>query len=428
MKRRIILLLMFLLSCSLLAFTEGAKEQQASPAKSSGAIELNTIAGPGHLQFILKRVREFAKETGIKVNVNVVPYGRDMKVKLIASFLAGGDRYDVFILDCVDVAQFAEAGWMLPIDKWVTPYMKKNIIPFAKEGMIYKGKWWGLPWASEWKSFVYNGKMLKDMGYSQFPAKWADVVTYSKKLQSAGVVKYATAFSWAQKECLICDYVALAAGFEGKFFDSNLNPLFNKGGSVEALQWMVDSIRKYKVVDPASIMWTEDNVNKAMEAGDIAFQMRWGTPLVPLNDPKRSKIVGQAVIGLMPSKDGKHPYTVSGPMGWAISKGTKHPEAAWKFINFMAGEKGSKIALLEEGIPTGWKSVINDPAVQATRPDLKAMAKQAEYIVNRPRVPWYQEFSVMFAEKLHEALTGTKTPQQALDDAAAKAIKIKKSF
>jgi multiple sugar transport system substrate-binding protein len=391
-------------------------------------VELNTILGPGQAQFFLSRFKEFADKTGVKVNLTMVPYGRDSGIKLIASFMAGGSQYDVFIIDCVEVAQYAEAGWVMPVDKWITPDLEKDIVPFAKDGMMFKGHWYGIPWASEWKTFVYNDKMLKDAGYTEFSKTWDDVVKYSQKLQDSGVVKYATAFSWAQKECLICDFVAITASFGGDFFDADLNPLFNKGGAVEALQWMIDSLYKYKIVDPASIMWTEDNVDAAMQSGDIAYQLSWGYPLVRLNDPDKSSILDQAKIGLMPSVDGKHPYTVSGPMGWSISKGTKYPDEAWEFIKFMADPEGSKIAAISEGVFSGWKSVLNDPEVQAGVPGLEDMAKQADYIVNRPIVPWYHEFSVKFAEKLHEALTLKKSPQDALNEAVEETLKIKTEY
>ncbi len=391
-------------------------------------VELNTIEGPGNVPFYLSRFVEFADKTGIKVNLNVIPYGRDAGIKLIASFIAGGEQYDVFLIDCIEVAQYAEAGWVMPVDKWITPDLEKEIVPFAKDGMMFKGHWYGLPYASEWKSFVYNDKMLKNADYTEFPKTWDDVVKYSQKLQDSGVVKYATAFSWAQKESLICDFVAIAASFGGDFFDADLNPLFNKGGAVQALQWMVDSLYKYKIVDPASIMWTEDNVDAAMQSGDIAYQLSWGYPLVRLNDPDKSSILDQAKVGLMPSVDGKHPYTVSGPMGWSISKGTKYPEEAWKFIEFIAGPEGSKVAAIQAGMFSGWKSVLNDPEVQAGVPGLEDMAKQADYIVNRPIVPWYHEFSVMLAEKLHEALTSKKSPQDALNEAIEETLKIKTEY
>jgi multiple sugar transport system substrate-binding protein len=400
---------------------------QAS-AQAKNEVELNTLEGPAHVQFYTQRFQQLANEKGIKVNLNVLPYGRDAVMKLVASFMAGGEQYDVFVLDCVDVARYASAGWLYPIDDLVSDAYRKDIIPFAKEGMMYQGKWYGLPWASEWKSFVYNDKMLKKAGLGAFPKTWKEVVAYSQKLQKNKVVKYATAFSWAQKECLICDFVALSATFGGTFFDDDLNPTFNKGGSLEALQWMVDSLYTTKIVDPASLMWAEDDVQAAMAQGDIAYSLSWGNPLVPLNDPERSKIVGQAEIGMMPSVDGKHPYTIAGPMGWAISKKTKHPKEAWEFLKFMAGPEGSRIALETEGEPTGWKSVIENPDIQKKFPELKKMALQSQYITNRPAVPWYGEFSTMLAAELQKALTGKMTPQQALDEAVAKTLEIKRAY
>ena len=78
---------------------------------------MNTIEGPGHVQFYLFRFLEFADETGIKVNLNIIPYGRDAGIKLISSFMAGGEQYDVFLFDCIEVAQYAEADWAMPVDK-----------------------------------------------------------------------------------------------------------------------------------------------------------------------------------------------------------------------------------------------------------------------------------------------------------------------
>lgn len=267
------------------------------------------------MDWLAKRAQAFQDKTGVRVNITVVPYGRDQGVKLMSSFLAGGSAYDVYVIDCVEVPQYVESGWVLPIDDQLTAQMKADLVPFAGGGMVYKNHWYGLPWASEWKSFLYNETLLNDAGIDHPPQTWDEFVAMSQKLQSSGAVKYASAWSWAAKECLICDFVALASSMGGQFFDDNQNPLFNKGGAVTALQWMIDALKKNKIVDPSSIMWTENDVDKAMEAGDIAFGMRWGLPLVQLNDPNISKTVGQWKLSLLPSYDGKHPYTVARP--WA---------------------------------------------------------------------------------------------------------------
>lgn len=154
--------------------------------------ELNTIFGPEDLNYYIERNEKFYDETGVRVNITVVPYGRDQNIKLIASMLAGGSQYDIFIIDCVEVPMYVESGWVLPIDEWLTEDLKKDAVPFALSGMAYEGHWYGLPWVSEWKSFVYNREMIKKVGYHEFPKTWDEVIELSKKLQQAGIVKYAT--------------------------------------------------------------------------------------------------------------------------------------------------------------------------------------------------------------------------------------------
>jgi multiple sugar transport system substrate-binding protein len=391
-------------------------------------VELNTIFGPEDLSYYIERNQKFYDQTGVRVNITVVPYGRDQNIKLIASMLAGGSQYDIFIIDCVEVPFYVENGWVLPIDEWLTEDLKKDAVSFALEGMAYQEKWYGLPWVSEWKSFVYNREMIKKVGYNEFPKTWDGVVELAKKLQEAGIVKYATAWSWAQKESLVCDFVAILSSFGGKFFDENLNPVFNDEKGIQALQFMVDMIYKHQIVNPASLGWTETEVYKAIYNNDIAFGMMWGIPLVDLDNPEISNGVGQWEIGLMPSVDGKHPYSVSGPMGWAISYGTKHPKEAFEYIKFLAGPEGALDAALKAGIVPGWKSVWENPKFRNAVRGLDKMYEQAMYIVHRPRVPWYLEFSNALQEELHKALTRQKSPKAALDAAAQAALKIRAEY
>ncbi|PNR99569.1 hypothetical protein X928_07005 [Petrotoga miotherma DSM 10691] len=395
---------------------------------SFAQVELNMILGPENLDYFIKRNQEFYEATGVRVNITVVPYGRDVVQKLMASFLVGGTQYDIFTIDCVDVPMYAENGWVMPVDKWITEEMKNDAIPFALDGMSYKGHWYGLPWVSEWKSFVYNQAMIEKAGYKEFPKTWEEVVKLSQSLQEKGIVKYATAGSWAQKESLVCDFVAILSSFGGGFFDENIDPVFNGEEGVQALQFMVDMIYKYKIVNPSSLSWTEPEVYQTMFNGDSAFAMMWGLPLVDLDNPELSNVVGECEIGLMPSIDGEHPHTVSGPMGLAISYGTKHPQESWEYINFLANPKGSLDASINAGLVPGWESVWENPLFKEKVRGADKMLEQAKYVVNRPRVPWYLEFSPILAEELHKALTLQEEPQTALNNAAQKAVEIRNEW
>lgn len=83
-----------------------------------------------------------------------MPYDSEQNIKLIASMLASGSQYDVFIIDCVEVPFYVENGWVVSIDEWLTEDLKQDAILFVLEGMAYKGKWYVLLRISKWKSFV----------------------------------------------------------------------------------------------------------------------------------------------------------------------------------------------------------------------------------------------------------------------------------
>jgi multiple sugar transport system substrate-binding protein len=394
---------------------------------AANPLGLNTLGGPDPIGHTALQNQKFEQLTGIKVNVTTVPYS-EQRTKLLVSFISGGSAYDMFIIDCIEIPEYAEAGWAYPIDQYVTPEMKKDLFPFAAEGVTYKGHWYGLPFASEWKSFVYNEAKLNAAGIKSPPKTWDELIAQSQLLQKKGLVKYGTAFSFFQGECLVCDYVAIAGTFGAKFFDENQNPVFNSGGGVEALQFMVDAIHKYKVVNPGSLNFIELDVDNAMLAGDIAFCLRWGLPLITMNDSRVSKVVRQCKIGLVPSKKGFPTATVSGPMGWAIAAGSKNKEAAIKYIFYRSDQAGAKRDAIAAGIVPGWASLYKDKEMLKAIPGIETMLEQGKYVINRPQVPWYNEFSTMFQVELQNALTLRKTPQQALNDAAQKARAIKAKY
>jgi len=72
MKKILVSVLVVILSFAIFSFGFGQE------------VELNTISGPD-VDFLLKRVQQFQDKTGIRVNITVVPYGRDQNIKLMSS-------------------------------------------------------------------------------------------------------------------------------------------------------------------------------------------------------------------------------------------------------------------------------------------------------------------------------------------------------
>jgi multiple sugar transport system substrate-binding protein len=104
-------------------------------------------------------------------------------------------------------------------------------------------------------------------------------------------------------------------------------------------------------------------------------------------------------------------------MGMAIANGSQNQDAAWKYIQFMTSQKiQDQYAKLSLPI---WKSSYNKEQVIQQLPKVVPVAKeQLNDMILRPVVTQYNDVSHTMQVEIQQALTGDKTPKQALDDAA----------
>ena len=87
---------------------------------------------------------------------------------------------------------------------------------------------------------------------------------------------------------------------------------------------------------------------------------------------------------------------------------------------------GAKRNAIKYGVFPGWISLYEDPSVTDAIPGLDVMLESGKQVVNRPRVPWYYKFSDALQLELHKAMTRAKSPENALNDAVAETLKIKR--
>ncbi|MCR4401612.1 MAG: ABC transporter substrate-binding protein [Firmicutes bacterium] len=369
---------------------------------------------------------KFEKETGIKVSTVNVTYDQRFD-KIVTSAMSGVGTYDVVQLDTIWTPQLAEAGWLLDITELLPQEKRKTITPAALDAVTYKGRLYGLPFFNSAKLLYYNEKMLQEAGFSRPPRTLTEFRDYAVALtKGSGENKvWGTVWSWAQDECLICDYVALVHAYpDGKVFDESGKPAFNRGGGVKALQFMVDLLHKYKAADPASLTYHEDSVNKMLAAGKAAMIFNWEGAVAEADDPKTSKVPGQVRVALIPAEPPIVSSTTLGPEGLAIMKNAPNKEAALKFIEYMTSQEIQKAIFLSGGFFPVYEALYNDPDLGTRVRDFSVYGEQFRYGHARPKVGAYTEISDILQLELHNALLQKKTPQQALDDAAAKIEKI----
>jgi len=327
---------------------------------------------------------------------------------------------DLVNMDCVWVSEFIEAGWIIDVTDRITAdaELLEDTLEACWDMVLYKGKYWGMPWLIDAKYFFYNDDILAQAGISALPRTWQEFSEQCQKIKDAGLVEYPTIWCWQQAESAICDFALILAGFGGKFVDEDMNPVFNDANGVEALTWMVDTMKK-GLSNPASIVSDEMEVLNTFNQGAAAFAINWLFMNDVANDPAESQVAGHAKMALMPAGSGKGigSATVDGSMAYAVSAFSENKDAAWDYLQYFCGKDVQKRYSARQ-LPTR-KSLLADPELIAAQPVTVPMFKeQYPYVVARPVVPYYAEFSKILQVALQDALTGKKSPKKALDDAA----------
>jgi multiple sugar transport system substrate-binding protein len=355
---------------------------------------------------------QFQKQNpGIKVNLTFVAY-EALHDKIVAAAPAG--TYDTVLVDVIWPAEFASKKMIVDITDRFPESERSRIFAGGLKTTEYDSRYYGVPWILDTKYFFYNKKMLGEAGVSP-PDTWDTVVEAARALKSKGVVEYPLVWSWSQAEALICDYTTLLGAYGGRFFDESGKPAFNSGGGLQALEFMRMTLDE-ELSNPASTESLEEDVRRIISQGEAAMALNWTYMFALANDPNESQVAGQIDIAHTPEGPAGAPG-VNGSMGMAISNGSQNQDAAWKYIQFMTSQKiQNQYAKLSLPI---WKSSYDQEEVVQALPQVVPVAKeQLNDMILRPVVTNYNDVSHTLQVEIQQALTGDKSPRQALDDAA----------
>lgn len=365
----------------------------------------------------VKNLPDFEKKTGVKVEVEMLPF-KFVRDKKTTAMVSGRYTYDVVRVTIEDLAQCAAAGWLEPVDDRLSSDMRESFVPGALGGTVeYRGHVYGIPFWYSLKLFYYNKKMLEKAGISEPPRTWDELVEQCQKIQAMGLAKTGMAWHWLTGPYLMCDYSLLTWSFGGEICGKQNYPMFNAGGGLKALQFMVDSVYKYKIVDQATLTYGSEDILRVFCGGDAAFASNWEYMTAVTEDPKESKIVGQARVALHPAIQGLVSATITGPEGFGIAYTAKHKDAAWELLKWMMSPEMQKKQFLALGNLPVLKNMYFDPDLLNAQPQLDVIFEQMKYAYDRPKFSWYPEFREILTAEVQNALARKKSPEQALTDA-----------
>ena len=376
----------------------------------------------------------FAGENaGIKVNPIYAGTYQETIVKALTAHKSGTPPV-LSVLLSTDMFTLIDEDAIVPFDDFIkTEDDKKwlsSFFPAFMENSQTGGKTWGIPFQRSTIVLYWNKELFKEAGLDPEtpPKTWAEQVEFAQKLTkrdaSGNVTQWgmqipSSGFPYWLFQALTTQAGSILANSAGDKTDY-ANPAV-----VEALQYWVDLSQKHKVHPPGIVEWG----TTPRDFFERKVAMMWTTTGNLTNVRTNAKF--PFGVGLMPA--GKRPGSPTGGGNFYLSKKASkaEQEAAFKFVRWITTAERAA----QWGIDTGYV------AVRADSFETEAMKKYAAdfpaALVARDQLPHAvaelsthenQRVTKALNDGLQAALTGTKQPQKAMEDAQAEAERILKPY
>jgi len=358
--------------------TKSTATMAAPPVPNAGAIKakyggqsitfIGDSVGGGH-QRDLALASRFSKDTGINVKVVPHPAASDASYSQLArAFSSHSSSVDVAMIDVVWPGAFAP----FLVD------LKPKLGAQAKihsQGIIQNdtvgGKLVAMPWFGDFGMLYYRTDLLKKYGYSSPPTTWSQLFSMSKKIvageQKSNPNFSGFVFQGNAYEGLTCDSLEWIASSGGGHFIDGGKATINNPKAAAVLNMFRDNIGK---TTPRGVTsYQEGETHTAFIDGNAAFMRNWPYAY-SLAQAKGSKVAGKFAVAPLPHGPGGGSVATVGGWQLAVSKYSKHPDAAIEFVRYMTSKPVEKFdTITNSNVPT-IPSLASDPQVKKAAPYL----------------------------------------------------------
>lgn len=364
---------------------------------------------PAELDAVKLDVKNFEKKSDITVKLDVVP-GANVRT-LLQTRLRSGNGPDLFTYGPGPgmAGALAKAGLLYDL---TSAYAKNKwtIYDWARPGVTYQGKLYGLPDQIEQVGLFYNKDLFAKLGISE-PVTIDDLAAACQKIKDAGIIPLATGNkeAWEGGHLLSMSLASQVGSDESAKLVQNKSS-WDSPGVVKALDvW--DQFRKAGYLPPSPNALSYDNSNALFYSGKAAM------------DPTGTWLIQDFVstvkfkVGFIPfpGPDGKGIFSTDVGGGTFMSATSKNTGASIKFLNYLASQEHGQWEVSQYNIPAFPVQASTDgidPLFQKVVADNADYAKGSTDVGYNIDVNETDVFNKAMYDNMQALVAGSKTPEQ----------------
>jgi multiple sugar transport system substrate-binding protein len=356
---------------------------------------------------------------GVTIEVETGGATSELQRQYLSTVLNAKDSaIDVFMIDIVNPAQYAGAGWIEPLNAYVgePATAMKPYLPVYAAANVIDGKIVAMPAFAD-SMFMYYRRDLLDKHKVAEPKTWDELAAAAKKIQQAEGDPNLQGLSiqGAPIEGAVCTFL-LPYWSQGKEFNDASGKLtLDKVAATKGLNQWLTMVDQGVIKKNVAEVKTPDTVNE-FKAGQVVFAINWGFAWDRFSGDKDSKVVGKVGVMPLPAVAGGKSATCIGGWQWAVSAFSKNKAEAAKLVKFMASPGASKFLAVEGSLLPTTLPVYSDADVLKAVPWFKDAAAVVAAGRSRPQSKDYGQVSDVIRTTTSAVLARTKKPEDGVAD------------
>jgi ABC-type glycerol-3-phosphate transport system substrate-binding protein len=348
---------------------------------------------------------EWGRDTGGSISFSAVPY-ENLKDKQSLT-LTGAGGYDIVYVHPTWFGDFAKAGLLAPIDKYLNDPSRNppgfgagSYLPAPLAQGKYQGKLYGLPDFISAVVLAYRTDLLQQAGIAP-PATMQDILAAAEKLNGKGGM--AGLALPAKRTGSITDIVSTILTAQGNWwYDTTPKATLDAGAARTAVEFYIAAA---KYAQKGLLNAAVDDAATTGAQGKAAMVISTTPSLQALEDPSKSSTVGK--WGYAPLA-----VTANKPAGeliywtWCIAARSKHQDAAYSFLQWYTDTAQQAPIAAQGGTAGATKSFYTDRALTAKLPYLPALNQALTNSNPQPSLPSWPKAQDSIETAVQNAISG----------------------
>ncbi len=339
-----------------------------------------------------------------------IPNLSDLGHQLYVTALEGGAaELDVLVVDVIWVPEFARAGWIADLSRAFPPErLRAEMLAGAVEAVVLGGRTFAVPWYVDVGILYYRTDLV-----TRPPRTYQELRRFARAAMARAPGLAGFLWQGRQYEGLDCNVFEAIWGHGGETLrDGRLT--FDTPAGREGLRYLRELVAS-GISPPSVISAAEEDSRRRFQQGGAAFMRNWPYALAELEAPG-SAVRGRVGIAPLPTLDGAPGPGALGGWQLAVSAHSSpaRRSAAERLIAHLSSPEAGLVLALDYARNPARRALYDDPRLRAAAPRVAGLLPMVERARPRPVSPYYQLAADALQGEFSAAVTGLRSPEDAL--------------